>query len=123
VTPGDAVRKFCIDCVGGVPYDVRDCGGDKCLNGGCDSNGICLFFKYRMRKGGPSVRLIKRICKWCQGEDKDSGALVKDCPTEECALHPFRMGKNPNFSEETRLKRRERAISQKSILNCQTVPD
>jgi hypothetical protein len=42
MTPGDAVGKFCIECVGGAEHirDVNECGGDKCLNGGADNKGL-----------------------------------------------------------------------------------
>jgi hypothetical protein len=96
MTPGEAIRSFCIDCVGGVEHyrEVRECGGDHCLNGGCDSKGGCLFFPYRMGHGRPSVKLIRKTCLWCMGGSQD---LVRECWTEGCALHPFRLGRNPNI--------------------------
>ncbi len=37
-------------------------------------------------------------------------AEVKECQIKDCALHPFRMGKNPNIklSDEERKRRAER---------------
>lgn len=105
-TPGESIRKFCVECVQSV-YEVKNCGGDKCLNGGCDEKGICYFYKYRMGKGRPSVRLIRKMCLWCMG---DSQEFVRECWTPECPIHPYRMGKNPNITEETREKLKERYI-------------
>jgi hypothetical protein len=49
MTPGEAIRQFCIECVGGPEhiYDIRDCGCDRCLNGG-DKAGVCWFYPNRM---------------------------------------------------------------------------
>ena len=40
-TPKMAVTDFCIECVGGIVQEVKECGGDNCLNGGCDKNCVC----------------------------------------------------------------------------------
>ena len=83
-TPGRAIRKFCIDCVGGAG-EISDCLGDKLYDG------PCLFYPYRMGKGRPSVRLIRKHCLWCMG---GSEKLVRNCPSRACPLLPFRMGKS-----------------------------
>lgn len=93
MTPLEAVRAFCTDCIGGNSHDVGNCGGDKCKNGGCDEHGICWFFRYRLGKGRPSVKLMRRMCLFCQGEAEQ---FVRECSSTTCPLHPFRMGKNPN---------------------------
>lgn len=92
MTPLGSIRKFCIDCMGGGPFEVKDCGGDKCKDG-CDEHGVCHFFKYRMGKGRPSVKTIRKVCLWCQGDRAD---FVKECASNDCALHPYRLGRNPN---------------------------
>lgn len=38
------------------------------------------------------VKAIKEFCFACSG---DSAAEVKACTVTTCALHPFRLGKNP----------------------------
>ena len=91
LTPGEAVHAFCVDCVDGG-HNVRDCGGDKCQNGGSDNSGVCLFYKYRLGKGRVSVRLIRRMCLWCSGNQE---GFVRECKSDGCTLYPFRMGKNP----------------------------
>ena len=91
-TPLRAIHQFCVECVGGQVYDVKDCGGDHSLNGGCDRNGVCYFYKYRMGKGRPSVKTIRMICLWCQGRIFEG---IKDCYARDCALYPYRFGKNP----------------------------
>ncbi len=103
MTPGEAIRSFCVECVGGLAHEVPTCGGNKCLNRDCDKNGACLFHPYRMGRGRPSVKLIRKFCLFCMG---DQQVFVRECTEENCKLHPFRMGHNPNFSDETRQKRR-----------------
>ena len=38
------------------------------------------------------VRAIREHCLECSGW---SSAMVTDCPSSECSLYPFRIGKNP----------------------------
>ena len=107
MTVQEAVRRFCVQCVGGPEhlYDVKDCGGDKCLNGGCDESGVCLFYRTRMGNGRTSVKTVRKICLWCMGDSPD---MVRDCPGNSaeqrvrCHLWSFRLGTNPNIvlSEE-----------------------
>jgi hypothetical protein len=106
MTPGESIRRFCVECVGS-PFEVRECGGDHCQNGGSDKSGVCLFFKYRLGRGRPSVKTIRKVCLWCQGDRAD---WVKDCHAGDCSLHPYRLGRNPNISEATKEKRRQTAL-------------
>jgi len=108
MTPCEAIRSFCVECVGSV-YDVHKCGGNRCKNGGSVNNEVCWFYPYRMGMGRPSVKTIRKTCLWCMGESEQ---LVRECWTPECALHPFRMGRNPNITEETRRKRQLLAQAQ-----------
>lgn len=98
-TPLEAVHRFCVECVGGSAHEVRACGGDRCRKGGCDSKGVCLFYRYRLGTGRPRLHVIRKTCLWCQG---GSPNLVKDCRSRTCTLHPFRLGRNPNISEQKR---------------------
>jgi hypothetical protein len=92
MTPLESIHEFCTDCAGSA-REVRTCGGDHCRNGGCDASGVCWFFPYRQGHGRPSVKTIRRVCLWCQGDRAD---FVRECNETECALHPYRMGRNPN---------------------------
>ncbi len=85
MTPRRAIRKNCIDCIGGAT-EVRDCQGDKLFDR------PCLFYPYRMGRGRPSVRLIRKNCLWCRG---GSAPLVRNCPSKTCLFLPYRMGKSP----------------------------
>ena len=91
-TPQEAVRAFCVECVGSA-YEVESCGGDHCLNGACDINGVCWFFRYRLGSGRPPVKTIREFCLWCMG---DTATLVRECQESICPLHAYRMGTNPN---------------------------
>jgi hypothetical protein len=106
-TPVQAIHKLCVQCVGS-PFEVEDCGGDKCLNGGCDKDGVCWFWKYRLGKGRPSVKLIRKYCLFCQG---GSRKFVRECIESvdhhgmtACPLFPFRMGVNPARSGRGRIE-------------------
>jgi len=92
MTPLKAIRKHCVACVGS-PFEVFRCGGNKCLGGQGDENGVCYFFPYRLGKGRPSVKVIRKFCLECMGGSyKD----VAECLSPKCYLYEFRFGKNPN---------------------------
>jgi hypothetical protein len=91
MTPQQAVRQFCVECAGSLSA-VHQCGGDKCLNGACGTNGVCWFYPYRLGKGRPSVKLIRRTCLWCMG---GSDQFVRECSSSTCSLWAYRMGRNP----------------------------
>ena len=116
-TPLKSIRRFCVQCVGGEIAEVRTCGGDHCLNGGSDEKGVCLFFRYRMGRGRPSIKLIRKTCLWCMGNSSD---MVKDCGSTGCALWAYRFGSNPAISDETRMQRRVRAKSGNLIAHAVT---
>ena len=90
MTPGQAIRKFCVRCVG-TAFEVSNCGGDKMLHGG--NKGQCWLYPYRKGTGRPSVKTIRKNCLECMG---GSYQLVKDCPSWDCPVFPFRFGTNPN---------------------------
>lgn len=86
-TPKQAVLKFCRECV--PKYnDRKNCQGDKLLIGSS-----CFLYPYRMGKGRPSVKIIRKHCLQCMG---GSSVTVKECPSINCPLFPFRFGTNPN---------------------------
>jgi hypothetical protein len=85
-TPVKAIRQVCLDCTGS-PSGVKECQGNKL------SDGRCPFYVYRMGKGRPSVRLIRKHCLRCMG---GSPKLVRECPsTTTCPLYGYRLGTNP----------------------------
>lgn len=90
-TPGRAIRAYCVGCVDGA-HHVRECGGDRLLYGSA-----CPFFPYRMGRGRPSVKTIRRFCLECMNGRR---TFVADCTETGCLLHPYRMGKNPNISKD-----------------------
>ena len=89
MTPLKAIRKACVACVGS-PYEVKNCGGDACLGAQGDEKEVCYFFPFRLGKGRPSVKLLRKFCLECQG---DSRRLVAECKSN-CPLHQYRFGKN-----------------------------
>jgi hypothetical protein len=107
LTPVQAIHKVCVDCVGN-PLAVKNCQGDGQLDG------PCLLFPYRLGKGRPSVKLIRKNCIYCMGGDEK---LVRECHSSACPFHCYRMGKNPNIglSEKEKQIRLNRFKSSKTI--------
>ena len=91
MTPLRAIRKVCIACVGNA-YEVKDCGGEKCFGGQGDEKGICIFYNYRIGKGRPSVKLLRRFCLECMSGSSQS---VAGCQSLNCSVGEYRFGKNP----------------------------
>ena len=90
LTPGRAIRYRCLECVGFNTAEVRDCGGDELLKD--DTTVTCPLYRYRLGKGRPSVRTIRKECLYCMC---GSSKAVEDCPSILCALWPYRRGHNP----------------------------
>ena len=103
MTPGRAIRKFCLNCTGGVYGEVESCDGD----GTDHAYYACPFHPYRLGRGRPSVKIIRKNCLQCMGE---SPSLVWECDTTDCNCYPYRMGKNParigkgHFADQVRQK-------------------
>ena len=90
MSPLKAIRKFCVQCVGSADQ-IKNCGGHKMYGQGYP-NGQCWFYPYRMGRGRPSVKTIRKHCLECMG---GSYKLVRNCATFACPLYPFRLGTNP----------------------------
>jgi hypothetical protein len=75
----------------------------------------CPLYPYRMGRldgaDGRTIKAIRRYCLDCVGSPHEvrncQGDTAADGP---CPLFTFRLGKNPNISEETRQKRRMVAL-------------
>lgn len=93
LTPGRAIRLFCVECVDGFQF-IKECGGGNLLDEQAGKNGTCLFFPYRLGRGRPSVKTIRKFCLECMG---DHHSFIPDCPSRYCPLYPFRMGKIPSL--------------------------
>ena len=69
------------------------------------------------KNGNPTPALsIHQFCMGCAGcgeESRKAARLVRECPQDDCPLHPFREGKNPfrklNLSDEQRKQRSDLA--------------
>jgi len=102
MTPGQSIRKHCVECVGS-PYEIKKCQGDFLYA----TEKPCPFYKFRKGKGRPSVKLIRKYCLFCMG---GSYQIVNQCNSSICVLRPFRLGTNPNYqlSDVERIKRASR---------------
>lgn len=95
LTPGEAIRKYCLECTGKSYNDITNC---ELKN--------CMLYKFRLGKGRPSVKIVNKFCRECMGAGfNGSGTVVKlvrDCSSFDCKLHSFRNGKNPNYPTDSK---------------------
>ncbi len=106
-SPLQAIRKHCLWCCVEQPSEVRECRSSK----------SCALHPYRLGRmpgipGQSSLKAIRARCVDCvQGYAEvvrcKQGPVFAFGP---CSLWPFRHGNNPNFSEATREKCRQRRL-------------
>jgi hypothetical protein len=89
-TPGQTIRKYCLDCCE-TSAEVRECQGDK------QFGGECVFYRYRLGRGRPLLRVIRTFCLQCMN---GSVPLVNKCSSKTCPLIPYRRGKRPCNPED-----------------------
>lgn len=86
-TPRQATHRFCVECQGSALQ------ANLCYTQTCD------LWWHRKGKYDPAAphtpcKSIRRRClDCCSGVP----SAVRTCQCVECALHPFRMGRNPNI--------------------------
>ena len=103
LTALEAIRKFCLQCQGGVSANVTEC-----------QHTACPFYAYRLGVALPAGkhRPLKTIRAYCVEEcQAGNQGQVDDCQGDTAAAGPcpaflFRMGKSPNVTAGTREKRR-----------------
>lgn len=105
-TPIKSIREYCLSCSGDSANEVRLC-----------VNPRCKLYPYRLGKRPDAdnryegalltpIKAIRARCLDCSGF---IASEVKRCFLPDCVLYPYRMGRNPNISEKTREKARQRA--------------
>jgi hypothetical protein len=72
--------------------------------------------RYQPKKNKNPVKAIRENCIECmggRGAEQSYSKLIEECPSNDCALHEFRFGKNPyhrrNLSDKQRNALAERA--------------
>lgn len=97
LTARRAVRLFCLECVGFSPKEVRECQGDRLIEGGS-----CPLFEYRLGKKRPKIKVILQNCRHCMGQGKGQAMTdIEACPSNRCSLWPYRKGKDPSLAGRT----------------------
>ena len=99
----EAIRRFCVQCEGDSPTNVSEC-----------LYKACPFYAYRLGVALPAGkhRPLKAIRTFCLEEcQAGNQGQVDDCQGDTaaagpCPAWPFRLGKSPNVTTETREKRR-----------------
>lgn len=108
MSPLKSARAHCVDCCGGDAREVTVCTAASCplhvvrlgarLGGDPEADRTLVDPKERQATraelaGASTIGLIRRRCIDCSGGSLEG---VRNCTFASCALHPFRMGKNPN---------------------------
>jgi hypothetical protein len=125
LTPLRAIRNKCLSCCNGSTSEVAVCPvtscsswafrfGHKSTDETIADQGDTLLHPLewpmtaaQFHAGRHSALMaIKRKCFDCSGASKSD---VRNCAVADCALHPFRQGKNPNrtYRPEERVRRAE----------------
>ena len=99
----EAIRRFCVQCEGDSPTNVSEC-----------LYKACPFYAYRLGVALPAGkhRPLKAIRTFCLEEcQAGNQGQVEGCQGDTaaagpCPAWPFRLGKSPNVTTETREKRR-----------------
>ncbi|PKN70127.1 MAG: hypothetical protein CVU54_06965 [Deltaproteobacteria bacterium HGW-Deltaproteobacteria-12] len=97
-TPSETIRSYCRYCVQSRSDSaVENFTGHTVLATGAP----CPYYEFRMGKKRCSVKIMRRFCLDCMGNNK---AAVRECPTDDCLIHPFRLGKNPSLKGKGKSK-------------------
>jgi len=86
-----AIRKHCVECMGGSPQLVDNCPSLK-----------CKFYPYRFGKipaikpNYTPLKAIRLYCLECVGTSDE----VKKCSMPECPVYYYRFGKNPHLKNK-----------------------
>lgn len=81
-----SIRAFCVECMGGNPYLVKDCTAIR-----------CKFYPYRFgvmpetKPDSTPLKSIRCYCLECVGTSDE----VKICSAPECPVYYYRFGHNP----------------------------
>ena len=87
-SPRETIRAYCLYCTGGQRGEVLSCNADSKDH----AFQVCPFHPFRLGKVRPSVKIMRHFCLQCMG---GIPAMVRECETDDCLIHPFRFGKNP----------------------------
>jgi hypothetical protein len=89
LTPKETIHSHCHACIQSrLDSEVSNCGGQLVYSTGKP----CPFYPCRMGKR-PPMKVFRQLCLECMG---GSSLLVRECENEDCPMHSYRFGKNPN---------------------------
>lgn len=119
VTPGRAIREFCLGCVGAANVRAAfDCLSQICLLYAArpfwhkampvtmrppDYDGEPVIPRPKRRR--PSRSLIRAYCRTCQPGDRT------DCQGTDCALYPYRPWPGPGHAPKRQRTTEQRAAA------------
>jgi hypothetical protein len=131
MTPLQAVRQKCLWCCKGSAHEVARCSDEACPSWPfrfgrkptaeiIADQGDTLLRPLELRMTAAdfhadrhsALKAIKLKCVDCSGLSKSE---VRNCAFTDCALHPFRQGKNPNrtYSPDERARRSQHLAKRK----------
>lgn len=106
-TPLLAIRAFCVECMGGSAQLVAECASTACPYHGQRMGTI---------EPGADRRLLRVIKSYCAGqclpgEDPAGCSARKEYLGQSpCPCWPYRLGRNPFYSDATREMRRRQGL-------------
>ena len=97
-TTYQAVKKRCLDCVGGERPRIKDCPIKDCRLWPHRFGVTPAKAKSKGREVGKNTRRLtmkdlRAECVWCMGSGTEAYQDVRECRDTDCGLHPFRMGR------------------------------
>ena len=114
-----AIRLSCLNCIADddphrAEYTVRKKDKEKIIN--CNVRDCPIYevkaFAKKTRRS--LMKDFRNFCLDCMGDDVDG---VRNCTDTKCPMYGYRFGHNPNITEETKKKLRERALRNDFISN------
>jgi len=89
-TPKATLHEYCHYCIQSRQDSrIDDCGGHLVHATGKP----CPFYEYRTGLRRPPLKALRQFCLECMG---GSPSLVRECRSERCPIHPYRLGSNPS---------------------------
>jgi hypothetical protein len=129
MTPLQAIRRKCLWCCNGSAHEVALCPATSCsswpfrfghkpTDETIADHTLLHPLELRMTAAEfhaqrhSALMAIKLKCFDCSGVSKSE---VRNCAFTDCALHPFRQGKNPNrtYSADERARRSQHLAKRK----------
>lgn len=97
-TTYQAVRKRCVDCMGGERFRIKDCPISDCLLwphrfGTTPTKAKSHGHNVGNNMERLTMKGLRAECAYCMGGGKGAAKDIRECTDIDCGLHPFRFGR------------------------------